>query len=186
MAMRKRLLALGALAFGALSLASVFNESARSAEGNFVYSKAVIKIIPAARQSAEGKEDSAKAATASTPHLFTVAIRDIAFLDQKDFVASFALSGQNGLLLPVAAEETPPLQAKSLLTPVDVLFVAPDGAIAEIAPSLSLARLEEPLIPHEKLRAYLLLKAGTAAEMGIKPGDYVQHSLFRRRPVVLQ
>jgi uncharacterized membrane protein (UPF0127 family) len=61
---------------------------------------------------------------------------------------------------------------------LDMLFVRPDGTIARIAANT------EPLSTRtissgEPVLSVLELNAGTAAKLGIKPGDRVEHPLFK-------
>ena len=63
--------------------------------------------------------------------------------------------------------------------PLDMLFICPDGSIARIAENT------EPLSTRtvasgEPVLAVLELNGGTAARLGIKPGDRIEHPLFRR------
>ena len=62
---------------------------------------------------------------------------------------------------------------------LDMLFIRPDGSIARIAENA------EPLSTRtissgEPVLAVLELNAGTAARLGIRPGDRVEHPLFKR------
>jgi uncharacterized membrane protein (UPF0127 family) len=62
---------------------------------------------------------------------------------------------------------------------LDMLFIRPDGSIARIAENT------EPLSTRtvgsrEPVLAVLELNGGTAARLGIKPGDRVEHPLFKR------
>jgi uncharacterized protein len=62
---------------------------------------------------------------------------------------------------------------------LDMLFIRPDGTIARIAANT------EPLSTRtissgEPVLSVLELNAGTAAKLGIKPGDRVEHSIFKR------
>jgi uncharacterized membrane protein (UPF0127 family) len=60
-----------------------------------------------------------------------------------------------------------------------MLFIRADGTIARIAPNT------EPLstrtiLSGEPVLSVLELNAGTAARLGIKPGDRVEHPMFKR------
>ena len=62
---------------------------------------------------------------------------------------------------------------------LDMLFIRPDGTIARIAANTE--PLSTRTIPSgEPVLAVLELNAGTAAKLGIKPGDRVEHSIFKR------
>jgi uncharacterized membrane protein (UPF0127 family) len=62
---------------------------------------------------------------------------------------------------------------------LDMLFIRPDGTIARIAANTE--PLSTRTIPSgEPVLAVLELNAGTAARLGIRAGDRVEHPLFRR------
>ena len=62
---------------------------------------------------------------------------------------------------------------------LDMLFIRPDGSIARIAENTE--PLSTRTIPSgEPVLAVLELNAGTAARLGIRPGDRVEHPLFKR------
>ena len=68
---------------------------------------------------------------------------------------------------------------KNTYIPLDMLFIRSDGSIARIAPDT------EPLSTQivssgEPVLSVLELNAGTAAKLGIRAGDRVEHPLFRR------
>lgn len=69
--------------------------------------------------------------------------------------------------------------------PVDVLFLDAYGIIAQIAPNLIPAELQEPVESVAPVLAMLYLKGGSCTKLGIKPGDTVQHKMFRKKPEVL-
>jgi len=66
---------------------------------------------------------------------------------------------------------------KNTFIPLDMLFIGADGRIVNIA---------ERTVPHSEatvastgpVRATLELKAGSAARLGVKPGDRVRHKVF--------
>jgi hypothetical protein len=60
-----------------------------------------------------------------------------------------------------------------------MLFIRPNGTIARIATNAE--PLSTRTIPSgEPVLAVLELNAGTAVRLGIKPGDRVEHPLFKR------
>ena len=62
---------------------------------------------------------------------------------------------------------------------LDMLFIRQDGTIARIAANTE--PLSTRTIPSgEPVLAVLELNAGTAAKLGIRPGDRVEHSIFKR------
>ena len=70
---------------------------------------------------------------------------------------------------------------KNTLIPLDMLFIESDGRIAKIVERtvpLSLASIAS----ERPVRAVLELNAGTAARLGIQPGDRVLHPAFDEAP----
>jgi uncharacterized membrane protein (UPF0127 family) len=64
--------------------------------------------------------------------------------------------------------------------PLDMLFIRPDGSVARVAENAE--PLSTRTIPSgEPVLAVLELAGGTAARLGIKAGDRVEHPLFARR-----
>ncbi|MCH7550748.1 MAG: DUF192 domain-containing protein [Proteobacteria bacterium] len=77
-----------------------------------------------------------------------------------------------GVALPVT------MWMKNTYIALDMIFIAADGRIANIARATtpeSLAVIESS----GPVRAVLEVPAGTAARLGIKPGDKVEHGIFR-------
>ena len=77
-----------------------------------------------------------------------------------------------GVALPVY------MWMKNTFVALDMIFIAPDGRIVNIArgttpESLAIVESAEPV------RAVLEVPAGTAARLGIRPGDRVEHRIFR-------
>ena len=66
---------------------------------------------------------------------------------------------------------------KNTLVPLDILFIAADGRVVNIAADAVPESLTS--IPSAgPVRAVLEINAGTAARLGIKPGDRVIHPIF--------
>jgi uncharacterized membrane protein (UPF0127 family) len=69
----------------------------------------------------------------------------------------------------------PPQEAafwmKNTLIPLDMVFIRPDGTIARIATAKALDLT--PVPSGEPISAVLELRAGRAAELGIRAGDRV-------------
>jgi uncharacterized membrane protein (UPF0127 family) len=62
--------------------------------------------------------------------------------------------------------------------PLDMLFIAKDGHIVNIAERT--VPFSETTIPSKgPVRAVLELNGGTSARLGIKPGDRVTHPMFK-------
>ncbi|WP_246728511.1 DUF192 domain-containing protein [Microvirga terricola] len=83
-----------------------------------------------------------------------------------------------GMLFDFGRVEPVAMWMQNTYLPLDMLFIRPDGTIARIAANT------EPLSTRtissgEPVLAVLELNAGTASRLGIKPGDRVEHPLFK-------
>ena len=90
-----------------------------------------------------------------------------------------AMPADQGMLFDFAKVGPVSMWMQNTYLPLDMLFVRPDGTIARIAANTE--PLSTRTIPSgEPVLAVLELNAGTAARLGIKPGDRIEHPLFKR------
>lgn len=82
-----------------------------------------------------------------------------------------------GMLFDFDPPREPSMFMKNTLIPLDMLFIAEDGSIEMIARNTVPGSLRT-ISPGVAVRAVLELNGGQAAELGIQPGDTVQHPLF--------
>jgi uncharacterized protein len=84
-----------------------------------------------------------------------------------------------GMLFDFGRVEPVAMWMQNTYLPLDMLFIRPDGSIARIAANAE--PLSTRTIPSgEPVLAVLELNGGTAARLGIRAGDRVDHPLFRR------
>ncbi len=91
-----------------------------------------------------------------------------------------SMAPNHGMLFDFERVEPVAMWMKNTYLPLDMLFIRPDGTVARVAADtepLSTATI----LSGEPVLAVLELNAGTAARLGIRPGDHVEHPLFRRR-----
>jgi uncharacterized protein len=92
-----------------------------------------------------------------------------------------SLAPDRGMLFDFGRQTQPTVMwMKNTYIPLDMIFIRPDGAIARIAENA------EPLSTRtissgEPVSAVLEVAGGTAARLGIKPGDRIEHPLFSKR-----
>ena len=87
------------------------------------------------------------------------------------------LAPDAGMLFDFEATQPVAFWMKNTFIPLDMLFIAADGRIVNIA---------ERTVPHSlsvvpsagPVRAVLELNGGTVARLGIRPGDRVVHAIF--------
>jgi uncharacterized protein len=87
------------------------------------------------------------------------------------------LPADAGMLFDYGRTQPVSFWMKNTLIPLDMIFIKADGTIAGIherATPLSL----EPIPGPAPVRAVLEVNGGTAARLGIKPGDQVLHAVF--------
>ncbi len=88
-----------------------------------------------------------------------------------------ALAPDAGMLFVFPETQTATFWMKNTLIPLDMLFIAGDGRVADIherAVPLSEATISSKV----PVRAVLELNGGTALRLGIHEGDVVHHALF--------
>jgi hypothetical protein len=66
---------------------------------------------------------------------------------------------------------------KNTLIPLDMLFIAADGHVADIH-ERTVPLSEANIVSNVPVKAVLELNGGTVARLGIKPGDRVHHPAF--------
>jgi uncharacterized protein len=89
------------------------------------------------------------------------------------------LAPDRGMLFDFGRVQPISMWMQNTYIPLDMIFIRADGTIARIAENA------EPLstrsIPSgEPVLAVLEVNGGTAARLGLKPGDRIEHPLFRR------
>jgi uncharacterized membrane protein (UPF0127 family) len=90
-----------------------------------------------------------------------------------------SMPADQGMLFDFGRVEPVSMWMQNTYLPLDMLFIRADGTIARIAPNTE--PLSTRTIPSgEPVLSVLELNAGTAARLGIKPGDRVEHPMFKR------
>ena len=90
-----------------------------------------------------------------------------------------AMAADHGMLFDFERPLPVTMWMKNTYLPLDMVFIRSDGSIARIAADTE--PLSTQIIPSgEPVLAVLELNAGTAAKLGIRAGDRVEHPLFRR------
>jgi uncharacterized protein len=118
--------------------------------------------------------------TANGRHSFMVEVaRDDAARAQ-GLMYRRSLDPDRGMLFDFKRVEPVSMWMQNTYVSLDMLFIRPDGTVARVATNT------EPLSTRtissgEPVLAVLEVVAGTAARLGVKPGDRVEHPLFRGR-----
>ncbi len=116
-------------------------------------------------------------ASGEKEHAFTVELAVTSEEQAQGLMHRRKLAADAGMLFPFAPEREAAFWMKNTYIPLDMLFVAGDGRIVNIAQrtvplSLAVVSSEGPV------RAVLELNGGTTARLGIRPGDRVIHPIF--------
>jgi len=87
------------------------------------------------------------------------------------------LGPYEGMLFDFFQEIPVSFWMKNTLIPLDMLFIAADGTIKHIQAN-AVRMTTDPLPSQFPVRAVLEINGGSAALLGIKPGDKVRHAIF--------
>ena len=91
-----------------------------------------------------------------------------------------SLAPDHGMLFDFARVQPIQMWMQNTYIPLDMLFIRADGTVARIAENAE--PLSTRTIPSgEPVLAVLELPGGTAARLGLKAGDRVEHPLFAKK-----
>ncbi len=111
-------------------------------------------------------------------HSFTVELADNDERRALGLMYRTALAPDAGMLFDFKADQPVSMWMRNTRIPLDMLFVARDGRIVNIAQRT--VPFSETTIPSRgPVRAVLEVAGGTAERLGLKPGDRLVHPLFR-------
>ena len=115
--------------------------------------------------------------TAAGPQRFAIELARTPEQQQQGLMFRASLAADAGMLFDFGGTRPAAFWMKNTLIPLDMLFIAADGRIADIherAVPLSEATIESKV----PVRAVLELNGGSVARLGIKSGDLVHHAIF--------
>jgi uncharacterized membrane protein (UPF0127 family) len=128
--------------------------------------QATLRIAPLAIQTSDGKTHRFKVEIAATPDE-----RALGLMFRRSLAPDAGMLFDFGHTGPVA------MWMKNTLIPLDMLFVASDGAVVNIA-QRTVPQSLTPIPSARPVRFVLEVAGGTTARLGIKPGDKLIHPLF--------
>lgn len=115
--------------------------------------------------------------TASGAHRFQIELADTPEKRSLGLMHRRSMPANAGMLFDFKSDEPVAMWMRNTIIPLDMLFIARDGRIVNIAART--VPFSETGIPSKgPVRAVLELNAGTASRLGIKPGDRVTHPIF--------
>lgn len=110
-------------------------------------------------------------------HAFTVEVANDREEISFGLMERKSLDADTGMLFDFDPPREPSMFMKNTLIPLDMLFISEDGYVEMIARNTVPGSLRT-ISPGVPVRAVLEINGGQAAELGIQPGDLVEHPLF--------
>lgn len=118
--------------------------------------------------------------TATGRHLFQVEVMRTPEQRAKGLMFRNYMPADRGMLFDFERTEPVAMWMQNTFIPLDMLFIRTDGTIARIAAGTE--PMSTRTIPSgEPVLGVLELNAGAAEKIGAKPGDRVEHSLFKAK-----
>ena len=119
--------------------------------------------------------------TASRPHKFTVEVATSAAQMMQGLMFRQSLAPDAGMLFDYQAPSMATMWMKNTLIPLDMLFVDAAGHIVNIHERAVPGSLDA-IAAAAPVRAVIELNGGTAARLGIQPGNQVIFPIFGNAP----
>jgi uncharacterized membrane protein (UPF0127 family) len=115
--------------------------------------------------------------TAKGRHKFKVELALTAAQMAQGLMYRRQMDADAGMLFDYRSTQPVSFWMRNTYIPLDIIFIREDGRIAGIH-ERAVPLSEVPIPSPEPVRAVLELNGGTAARLGIKPGDRVHHPIF--------
>ena len=125
-----------------------------------------LAVVPLTVTVASGKHKGAR-------HAFRVEVAHTGAEQARGLMFRTRMGPDEGMIFPMSPPRMASFWMRNTVIPLDIVFVAPDGRIINIAASATpySEDLRQSLAP---VSAVLELNGGRAAELGIGPGDKVE------------
>ncbi len=141
----------------------------------------VAMLWTASPASAQAALERLSVRSGNAVHVFEVEVARTGEERAKGLMFRRYLPADRGMLFDFGAEQPVAMWMKDTFIPLDMLFIRKDGTIARIAENTEPHSLRS-ISSGENVLSVLELNGGTAARLGIAPGDRVMHPLFGTRP----
>ena len=115
--------------------------------------------------------------SATGPHRFTVEVAETPAQMEQGLMFRRTMAPDAGMLFDYKTPTVATMWMRNTLIPLDMLFVDARGRIVNIH-ERAVPQSLDVIAAAAPVRAVIELNGGTAARLGIAPGDQVQHSIF--------
>ncbi|WP_457103823.1 DUF192 domain-containing protein [Methylobacterium sp. P5_C11] len=137
-------------------------------------------LAQAAARTATAKSEPLTIVTKSGPKRFEVEVMRDDAARSRGLMFRRHMAADHGMLFDFERDQPVTMWMKNTYLPLDMVFIRADGTISRIAAEtepLSTAIIASggPVL------AVLELNAGTAAKLGVAPGDRIEHGMFKAR-----
>jgi uncharacterized membrane protein (UPF0127 family) len=140
----------------------------------------LIALLPGLSPAAELPKSPLQIVTADgKTHDFTIELADTDDSREHGLMFRETLAPDAGMLFDFKQPKQVAFWMKNTPLPLDMLFIDAGGRIVSMA-ERTVPQSLTPIGPGEPVLAVLKVNGGTAARLGIKPGDKVIHPIFRR------
>lgn len=119
--------------------------------------------------------------TAKGPQRFRIELADNDQSRARGMMFRTSMASDAGMLFDFKQEQMASFWMRNTLLPLDMLFIRADGTILNIH-QRAIPRDETGINSAGPVRAVLEVNGGTAARLGIKAGDKVEHAIFGNPP----
>lgn len=141
----------------------------------------VAPSVPSDTSSAEVISSWLTIRTRDGPVRFAVELAETAEQQERGLMYRRNLATGAGMLFDFGEPRVITMWMENTYIPLDMLFIDEGGVVAGI--SRNTKPLSRTIISSRiPVRAVLEINAGAAAHLGIRPGDRVDHAIFRSRP----
>ncbi len=136
--------------------------------------------LPTALAQKAMQRDTLKITTASGIHAFEIEVAETDEQKARGLMFRRSLEPNGGMLFPYSPPQEISMWMKNTYISLDMVFIKADGSVLRVATGTE--PFSEKVVASEgDAVAVLEVIAGTAARIGIKPGDRVEHKLFAKR-----
>ncbi len=140
----------------------------------------VASLMPATAQSGSASStlEPLQIMTASGRHDFSVEVMRTDEERARGLMYRRFMAANRGMLFDFKTEQPINMWMKNTYLPLDMIFIARNGSVTHVVADTE--PLSERIISSNgPAFAVLEVNAGIAAKIGLKPGDRVQHPMFR-------